>query len=169
VRFGDGLAVDADLNSAAEQATGAALAGLDGAVPDLVCVFASGENAGDLASVGECVAELSGARALVGCTAHGVIGGGRGVEAVPAVSVWAAVLPGVRIRTYQLKVLRGVDGLAVLGFPDRQPDDRVALLLADPYSFPADGFVEQANQAMPGVELVGGLATGPNGAGSALL
>jgi hypothetical protein len=42
VRCGDGLAVDADLLPAAEAATTAALAGLDGAVPDLAVVFACG-------------------------------------------------------------------------------------------------------------------------------
>jgi small ligand-binding sensory domain FIST len=50
------------------------------------------------------------------------------------------------------------------------PDDGdVALLLADPWSFPADGFVAQANRALPGLPVVGGMAGGPGGAGSTRL
>jgi small ligand-binding sensory domain FIST len=42
------------------------------------------------------------------------------------------------------------------------------VVIADPYSFPADGFVEQANDALH-LPLVGGLATGNRGAGSTRL
>ena len=38
-RFGDGLAVGADLEGAAEVAVGQALRGLRGSAPDLVCVL----------------------------------------------------------------------------------------------------------------------------------
>lgn len=38
-RFGDGLAVGPDLEGAAEVAVAQALARLDGATPDLLCVF----------------------------------------------------------------------------------------------------------------------------------
>jgi small ligand-binding sensory domain FIST len=43
------------------------------------------------------------------------------------------------------------------------------VLLADPYSFPADGFVSQANLALPGLPVVGGLASGVRGAGATRL
>jgi small ligand-binding sensory domain FIST len=46
--------------------------------------------------------ETSGATATLGCTAGGVIGGSRGLEATNAVSVWAAVLPDVSLRTFHL-------------------------------------------------------------------
>jgi small ligand-binding sensory domain FIST len=42
-------------------------------------------------------------------------------------------------------------------------------LLADPWSFPADGFVERSNDAMAGLPIVGGLGAGPRGAGSTRL
>ena len=38
-RFGDGMAAGPDLEGAAEVAVGQALAPLDGARPDLLCVF----------------------------------------------------------------------------------------------------------------------------------
>lgn len=168
-RFGDGLGVDADLLVAADEACAAALAPLGGAAPDLVAVFACGDDPDQLGAVGPRVADRTGAGAVVGCSAGGVIGGGRGVEAEPAVSVLAAVLLGVRLRTFHLDVLRVPDGLTVTGLPERAPDEVAAVLLADPWTFPAEGFVERANDAVPGLPVVGGLATGPRGAGSTRL
>jgi len=45
----------------------------------------------------------------------------------------------------------------------------VAVLLSDPYSFPTDGFAVQANTALPGLAVVGGLAAGVRGPGSTRL
>ena len=167
-RFADGLASGPDLLAAADDATAQALAGLDGARPDLVCVFASGESPAVLDAVAERVMARSAAASMIGCSAGGVVGAGRGVEGRTAVAVWAAVLPGVRLRTFHLEVLSGGPTAAVVGLPP--PDDGdVAVLLADPWSFPADGFVAQANRAMPGLPVVGGLAGGAGGAGSTRL
>ena len=167
-RFGDGLATGGDLLAAAEQATEQALVPLGGRVPDLLCVFASSTSPQELDEALRRAAQVSAAGAAVGCSAAGVIGGSRGVEGVSAVSVFAAVLPGVRARTFHLEVMRAEAGAAVVGLPELDGDD-VAVLLADPYSFPADGFIAQANTALPGLPVVGGLAAGPLGAGSTRL
>ena len=166
-RFGDGLATGTDLRVAAEQATASAVAGLSGR-PDLVCVFVCSEDPDEVAAVGGQVAAASGARVLVGCSAGGVLAGGRGVEGTLAVSVFAAVLPGTRLRPFHLEVLPVDPGAAVVGLPEHDGDE-VALLLADPYSFPADGFVVRADAVLPGLAVVGGLAHGPRGAGSTRL
>jgi len=168
-RFGDGLAVDSDLLRAAEAASQQALAPLAGRRPDLGCVFVCGDDPDAVAAAGQRAVELTGAAVTVGCSAGGVIGAGHGVEARSSVSVWAALLPGARLRSFHLEVLRAADSLAVVGMPKRAHDDVVAILLADPYSFPADGFVEQSNDALDGLPLVGGLATGPRGPGSTRL
>ena len=167
-RFGDGLAVDADLVHAAEAAAVAARTPLGGLSPDLACVFVCGS---DPAQVEEALQRATGvlrARTVIGCSASGVIGAAQGIEATSAVSVWAAVLPGVRVRAFHLEVIRTSAGMAILGLPEGEDADEVAVVLADPYSFPADGFVEQANDAL-GLPLVGGLATGNRGAGSTRL
>ena len=167
-RFADGLSSGPDLLEAADDATAQALAGLDGERPDLVCVFASSDSPAVLDAVAERVMARSNAASMIGCSAGGVIGGGRGVEGRTAVAVWAAVLPGVRLRTFHLEVLSGGPTAAVVGLPPPDEGD-VAVLLADPWSFPADGFVAQANRAMPGLPVVGGLAGGTGGAGSTRL
>ncbi|MGZ4596687.1 MAG: FIST N-terminal domain-containing protein, partial [Actinomycetes bacterium] len=165
-RCGDGLAVDADLVAAAESATRQALEPLDGQRPDLVCVFVCGPEPDDVTAALERVAELSGGRTAIGCSASGVIGAGRGVELTSAVSVWAAVLPGARLRSFHLEVLRTSDSIAVLGLPPSSQADAAALLLADPYSFPIEAFVEHLGASLP---LSGGLGDGMRGAGSTRL
>jgi small ligand-binding sensory domain FIST len=59
--------------------------------------------------------------------------------------------------------------MAVVGLPERGDDDAVVLLLADPWSFPIDGFVERSNDALGGLPFVGGLASGLRGRGSTRL
>lgn len=167
-RFGDGLACGPDLAPAAERAVESALGPLDGRVPDLLCVFTSGADPDEVAAAAERAGRLAGAGATVGCSAGGVLAGERGLEGGQAVSVLAAVLPGARLRTFHLEVMRADAGAAVVGLPETEPGD-VAVLLADPYSFPADGFVTQTNAVLPGVPLVGGLASGSHGPGSTRL
>jgi small ligand-binding sensory domain FIST len=169
VRFGDGLAVDADLLVAAERATAQAVGALDGADPDLVAVFVCGGEADAAAAALQRAAGMTGATVAIGCTAPGVIGAGRGIEAEAAAAAWCAVLPDATLRSFDLEVMSGEQGMAVVGMPDRHDDDMVAILLADPWSFPVDGFVEQCNVVLPGLPLVGGMAAGARGRGSTRL
>ncbi len=168
-RIGDGLALGEDLVAAAERAVASALAPLGGVVPDLACVFVSGGTPEQAEDALERAAEAAGARTTVGCTAHGVIAAGRGIEGVSGVSVWVASLPAVSIRAFHLEVLRTSDTIAVLGMPDRRPTDVVGVLLADPWSFPVDGFVGHSHDALQGLPLVGGLASGAERAGQTRL
>jgi small ligand-binding sensory domain FIST len=169
VRFGDGLAVGPDLVRAAESAVRQATEPLGGRPPDLLCVFVSHEDPGAVAEAGRRAMEVVDAGTTLGCSAGGVIAGGRGVEATSAVAAWAAVLPGVRRQGFQLAARQGPDGMLVGGLPERGPDDAVAVLLTDPYSFPAGEFVESPSDALAGLPLVGGLASGQRGPGSTRL
>jgi small ligand-binding sensory domain FIST len=168
-RTSDALACDADLGVAAELAATDALGRLD-APPDLAVVFVCGSDPDDTEVALLRASELCGAATTVGATsAAGVLGGGRGVEQTNAVSVWAACVPDVSMRAFHLETMRTSESLAVLGLPERRAGDDSTLLLADPYSFPADGFVTRSNDTLPGLPLVGGLATGARGAGSTRL
>jgi small ligand-binding sensory domain FIST len=167
MRFGEALVADDDLLEGAARAATEAVAALDGARPHLACVFVCGDDPDAVADAGRRASEITGAAAVVGCSAGGVIGGGRAIEGAASVSVWTAVLPGLELRTFHLDVLRSSDSLAVLGMPEPRPEDVVAVLLADPYTFPADGFVEQANDQLPGLPFVGGLASSSRGGAGA--
>jgi small ligand-binding sensory domain FIST len=168
-RFGDGLAVGADLSAAAESAVTQALAPLHGQRPDLLCLFVCGDDPAMVESAGTRAMEVAGARTTLGCGAGGVIGAGRGVEHEPAVSVFAACLPGVRCTPLHLELVRTPDGAAVVGMPDRRDDDAVAVLLADPFTFPTTDFVQGSHDDLNGLPLIGGVASGPRSGGSARL
>jgi small ligand-binding sensory domain FIST len=168
-RFGDGLAVDADLVTAAESAMSAARAPLGRAEPTLAAVFVCGADPDAAAAALERAAELSGAPTVIGCTAPGVIAAGRGVESGAAIAVWCAALPEVWTRSFSLEAIPTEEGTAIVGLPERAMSDAVVVLLADPWSFPAEGFVEHSNQAMPGLPVVGGMAAGAAGRGSTRL
>lgn len=171
-RFGDGIGVAGDLTQAADVAVKAALVPLHGRTPDLAFVFVSGGDPDEAGTAGQRAGALTGAATVLGCSAGGVIGGGRGVEGVGAVSVWVGELPGMRLRAFHLEVLRTEARTSVVGLPEREGGDEldeVAVLLADPYSFPIDGFVARAAETRPGLTLVGGIAHGPHGPGTTRL
>jgi small ligand-binding sensory domain FIST len=198
-RFGAALAADSDVERAARRAVHGALSRVAGA-PDLVVVTASLAEPEAAEQVAAVVAEHTAATgnercAVVGTVAEGVMGetslggaAGAGRAGNPkgnAVAVWAARLPGSRVRPFRLhshRVNRPFESdaekaegqppngaMAVAGLPDPWPDERVALLFADPYSFPVDGFLARCNAALPQLPFVGGLAPGPAGYGSARL
>ncbi|MGH3834851.1 MAG: FIST signal transduction protein [Pseudonocardiaceae bacterium] len=168
-RFGDGLAVGPDLAAVAESAITQAMAALHGQRPDLLCVFVCADDPNAVESAGTRARELAGAGTTLGCSAGGVIGAGRGVESEPAVSVFAACLPGVTCTPFRLELVRTPDGAAVTGMPDRHEDDAIAVLLADPFTFPVAAFVQRSNDDLTGLPLIGGVASGPRGEGSARL
>lgn len=174
-RFADGLAVGdvgSDLVVTAESAVGQALSGLSDP-PDLVCFFICGEDPDDVTRAGGRAMEMArraGADAhVIGCSATGVIGSGRGVEVVPSVSAWAATLGEAKITTFALETLRAEDRFVVIGLPERASDDRTAIIFADPYSFPTDAFVERSAQVLGDLPMIGGLANGLQGRGSVRL
>ena len=157
---GDGLALGDDLLAAVDRAVAQALEGLGGTSPDLACVFVSGGAPDEAAAALQHASRTLGARNVVGCTARGVIADGQGVEGVSSVSVWAASLPSVEVRAFHLEVLRSSETMAVVGMPERRVEDVVGVLLADPWSFPVDGFVEHSHHALLGLPLTGALASG---------
>ncbi|MDP9865033.1 small ligand-binding sensory domain FIST [Streptosporangium brasiliense] len=167
-RFADGLAVGADLVTAAETAVRQALAGLT-APPDLVCFFICGEDPDEVSRAGLRVMDMTPDASVLGCSATGVIGDGQGVEVTPSVSVWAATLAGARLTTFALDTLRTEDRFVVVGLPERHPDDHAAILFTDPYSFPTDGFVERSKEVLGNLPLIGGLANALRGRGAVRL
>ncbi|WP_231498325.1 FIST signal transduction protein [Pseudonocardia halophobica] len=162
--FGDGLAVGPDLRGAAEVATAEALAGFEGRAPDLLVVFVATGRGGDpdaAAAAAVRAMEMAGARAAIGTTAHGVIADGRGVEQEPSVSVFAAALPGVPLDTFRLGARRSSGGIEVTGTPPAAAAAaaEAAILLVDPFSFPVGGYLERSAELLPGLPLMGGLAS----------
>src|SRR4051794_11282348 len=150
VRCAGGLALGPDLLHAARAAAAEARAGLGGAVPDIACVFVSSSDHALVEAALLVAGEAAGAGATVGCSAYGVLGPGRAAEAVSSVSVWCAALPGARVRAFHLEVLPSDDSVTVVGMPRRLQADQVGILLADPWTFPVEGFVGGSEEALQG-------------------
>ena len=80
-RCGGGLAQGADLLRAAREAAREARTALDGARPDLACVFVTGDDHVLVEAALLVAAEDVDAGATLGCSAYGVLGAGRAAEA----------------------------------------------------------------------------------------
>jgi small ligand-binding sensory domain FIST len=158
-----------NLTRTAVIAASRAMAELDGA-PVFACVFVRAASPDDVESALSAASRTLGAPHSIGCSSsHGVIGGGHGIEDVSAVSVFVASGPGITVRSFHLEVIPTPESIAVVGMPEVRADDQVAVLLADAYSFPVEGFVEESTLTLSGLPVAGGLAVGGQGSGSTRL
>jgi small ligand-binding sensory domain FIST len=169
ISCGSGVAVGFNLTRTAIIAASRAMAELDGA-PVFACVFVRAAGPDDVEAALSAASRTLGAPHSIGCSSsHGVIGGGHGIEDVSAVSVFVASGPGISVRSFHLEVIPTPESIAVVGMPDVHADDQVAVLLADAYSFPVEGFVEESTLTLSGLPVAGGLAVGGQGSGSTRL
>jgi small ligand-binding sensory domain FIST len=159
------------LAQAAESAITKALGAVGDDPPDLLCVFLADEPGpvGDVLAA----AGLAGP-AVIGAGVRGVLG--PDLQALPAesrdpgptASAWALAGTGLSVRVFHLETMRTGDSLAVLGQPPTGDEAAAMILVADPWTFPVDGFVDQVSRSWPGLPVAGGLAAGAV-AGSARL
>lgn len=152
-----------DFAQALDRATGELVDALD-APADLVFAFVSAHYISQIDEHFERIASTLSTESVLGCTAESLISGRTEIEFEPAVSLWAASLPGVEIIPFHLHFDRHADGGAFFGWPDSLiggwPDGSFMLTLADPFSFPADVLLERSNNDRPDVQIVGGMASG---------
>ena len=100
---------------------------------------------------------------LVGCTGEGIIGGTEEIESAPAISLWAARLPGVSMTPIRLSCSQDEDGISVSGWPDELasgPAPPTFLLLGDPFSTGVDEALSLIASRCPGSMAIGGMAGG---------
>lgn len=100
---------------------------------------------------------------LVGCTGEGIIGGTEEIESAPAISLWAARLPGVSMTPIRLSCSQDEDGISVSGWPDELvsgPALPSFLLLGDPFSTGVDEALSLIAERCPGSMAIGGMAGG---------
>jgi small ligand-binding sensory domain FIST len=157
-----------DLDQAVEAATTTILADLDGKSVDLAVVFLSSHFAPRYGEFPELLRDFLPHQHLLGCSAGGVIGGGREIEQRPALSLTVAHLPGVIITPICLTAPDLPDADASprtwIDFLDIPPDPiSHFVILADPFSFPISQFLAGMDYAYPQSVKVGGLASGARG------
>ena len=132
------------------------------APPDLVFLFATAAHTGALEDVVKTVREVLRPGVLVGSTAVSVVGRDVEVEEAPGLSLLAVRLdPGAPAPVpVRLEVVSapGGEGVAVVGLPATEPGSTL-VLCPDPFTFPADRFLDGLAEHAPGVAVVGGLAS----------
>jgi small ligand-binding sensory domain FIST len=142
--------------------------------PDLALLFFSPHHLAAADLLAAAAQQHLGARCLLGCVGESVIGNDREVEGAPALSLWLARWPGaVGLTPFHLTLEETSEGYTLLGWPDAldeaDPPRSAVLLLGDPYTFPADVFLGDMNQAHPGVRVMGGMASGTQAPGQSRL
>ncbi|MDX2167828.1 MAG: FIST N-terminal domain-containing protein [Deltaproteobacteria bacterium] len=164
MQWASAAADDADLERAVQRAASAVRAQLGACPADLVFAFVSAHHAAGYARLPGLIADALGGRLLIGCSAGGVIGGGREIEQRPGVALSAAFLPGVSLQPLRLTndalpspraepaAWRELIGIAA--------DEPQLILLPDPFSFDAEAVIRGVDRAYPGAVTVGGIASG---------
>lgn len=155
-----------DAREAAREAAQAALEELGG-TPDLALVFVTTEHVRAYAAIAEELAKLLPANCIAGCSAVGVIGGGREAERREAISVVLARLPDTDVRVFHLESMPADEAAweQVTGISMAAHDDAQLLLFADPYSVEMDAVLARLDAAYPRAVKLGGLASGANAIG----
>lgn len=178
--FAWGLSGHRDASMAAAQVGERVKHGLGGQC-DLAMLFVGGEHVGSMELVAREVGERLRPGAMIGVSTQAVVGGAEELEGAPGVSVLAARLPGVVVRTFSTGDL--VSGRAdEAGRAERLrehlgagADLRAMVLFADPFSLPLVKLLPELNAARTVVDgvgrgqIVGGLASGGRAAGDCRL
>jgi small ligand-binding sensory domain FIST len=124
----------------------------------LAVVFVSPQHASRYDEVADTLRSRLRPRILIGCSAGGVIGGGREIEDAPGLSLTAAVLPGVDLAPFHVSAVDEPPASDPL--PQACERASAFLLLADPFTFDPERFLRVLDERYPHAAKIGGLASG---------
>lgn len=162
--FASAISNRPNLQAAIEDTTASIRAALKGQTPDLTCVFVSHHFAGRFGEVAEILQSTFAPGLLLGCTGEAIVCGAREFESEPALALWSAVLPDAELTPFQLTFEETPDGILCLGLPDdlgsKRHEARVIVLIGDPYSSLPQNVIDFFADELPGVPIVGGMASG---------
>jgi small ligand-binding sensory domain FIST len=160
--FASALSTRTTVHEALDEVCGQLSSQLRG-TPDLVLAFFSAEHVPNAEKLSAELCQRLATSHLIGCSGESIVGTNCEIEGQPALSVWAARLPGVAVLPMHLQFQRTPEGGGIVGWPDDLPTDwpegSALLAVADPFSFPAEALLELINEEHPGVPVVGGMAS----------
>ena len=170
MKWASSIATSANLSEAILSAAADVRTQLEGRSPDLVTVFVSPAFSAQYEQIPALLQEHLPSRHLLGCSGGGVIGGGCEVENKPAISITAALLPDVELKTFHSdsQNLPDLDASpevwrSWLGMRDW--GEAHFVVLADPFTTSIEPFLNGLDFAFPSGAKVGGLASGARAAG----
>jgi small ligand-binding sensory domain FIST len=142
--------------------------------PDLAFLFFTPHHADEAEHLAATTQQRFGVRCLLGCTGESIVGNEREIEWQPALSLWLGRWSAdLQLEPFFLVPEKTPDGYSIMGLPDSLHEADAAqaalLLLADPFTFPADLFLQQLNETFPGLRVMGGMASGGRGPGDCRL
>lgn len=156
-------------SSAIDSVCSEVLEQLNGAVPDLSFIFVSHHHRAAFHELAGQVQQRLKSKVLLGCAGESIAGGEFEIENEPAISLWSAVLPEATLLPFHLEFERTPDGIVSSGWPsefESSPDDvRAVFLLGEPFSTAIQPIIERLSTDLPGVPLIGGMASGGRGPG----
>jgi small ligand-binding sensory domain FIST len=168
-RFAAALSEHPVAAHAVGEAAGEIMEKFGGDDPDLVVCFASPHFVGTMDDLAFALGNLLEPRVTLGASAVAIVGGAHEVEDGPALSVFAASLPDARLTPVALGVERTPEGATISGWPALDHRPSTLVLLADPFSFPVDGFLSTMNDDVGTdgrpLQVVGGAASAARGPG----
>ena len=141
---------------------------LHGARPDISFLFASRDHAEDFEEIAESSQIQTKSLHVLGCTGESIAAGRQELEEGPALSLWSAVLPGAKLDAFHVEFEGTPDGPICSGLPEPAPEGaatRAVFLVADPYTTAVDTLISRLSDDLPGVPLIGGMASGGAGPG----
>ncbi|MBI3548663.1 MAG: FIST C-terminal domain-containing protein [Elusimicrobia bacterium] len=136
------------------------------AAPDLAFLFVSPHFAREYADIPKPLQRLLRPKHLLGCSAGGVIAGGKEAEDRAALGLMAGYLPGATLTPFHVEA----NGLPDMDAPPKAWAELVGVtdrslkpsfvLLGDPFSFNPESLTVGLDYAFPGSVKIGGLASG---------
>lgn len=139
--------------------------------PDLAMMFVSPHHEDACDALVQRVLEATGASNLLGCTGESIIGPSSELERTPAVALWTASLPGVRVMPFVVDIDDVNNFETAEDWTDRIGMERDTspsfVVLPEPFTFgPAvEHTLNLMDQLYPGSTIVGGLPSGGSSPG----
>ncbi len=163
MRFASAISSTADATSAVHELLERVTEQLDPGQVNLALFFCSAHYEDDVERITGTLRQRLPRALLTGCTAEGTIGVDREIMRSCSMSLLAGCMPEVQLHPFRLDLER-VQELA--GPNDWKnalrlygADHPLVIVFGDPFSFNVQGFLEGINQQLPGVPVVGGMAS----------
>ncbi len=173
MRFTSGISDAPSADAAAAAACRQVREQLGDAPCDLALVFASPIYRIAWPALVQQIHEQLSPKVLLGCSGSGIIGGGRELEWVPAISITGAHLPGVRLYPFTIapaELERSAPGGfwidAIGASPEAHP---VFILMVDPYTADPLKLINELNATYRTRPIIGGLVSGGSEPGEQFL
>jgi small ligand-binding sensory domain FIST len=165
LQFATALSRKTDTEAATRDLADAIRMQIGGAPIDLLFAFFSIHHAASASMISAMLQRELQVKVCLGCSGEGVIAGSEEIETAPALTVWAAHLPGVRLTPLQISVSQLQDQIRMPGWPEPGIEDSTFLLLADPFSTPMQEVLSIMTDRYPHGTVGGGLAGGGQDSG----